>query len=121
MQHFPVFLSVVIVVRNQAELLEEVLSAAIDHLAHLVDDYELIVVDNASIDDSLSVYDKLTSDQNSGLPNLQVYSLIKEVVSDAATWVGLENSLGDFVAVIDPFTEDISLLPQLLERSVGGG
>jgi hypothetical protein len=55
-----------------------------------------------------------------GLPNLQVYALTKEVDSDTASWVGLENALGDFVAVIDPLEDDIGFLPQMLDRAVSG-
>lgn len=55
-----------------------------------------------------------------GLPNLQVYALTKEVDSDTASWVGLENALGDFVAVIDPAADSVSFLPNLLERALDG-
>ena len=118
MQYFPVFLSVVLVVRNQSELLDEMLPNATSQLASLVSDYELIVVDNASSDESVSVLKRLTGE--SGLPNLQVYALTKEVDTDTACWVGLENALGDFVAVIDPMVDDIAFLPEMLDKAVSG-
>jgi hypothetical protein len=46
--------------------------------------------------------------------------LTKDVDSDTATWVGLENALGDFVAVIDPAADSISFLPSLLEQALDG-
>jgi polyisoprenyl-phosphate glycosyltransferase len=110
-------LSVVFVVRNQSSELEDALVDATAVIAPLVSDYELIIVDNASEDDSVAVLKKLTGEQ--GLPNLQVYALTKEVDSDTASWVGLENALGDFVAVIDPLLEDIKFLPTLLDEAVG--
>jgi hypothetical protein len=54
------------------------------------------------------------------LPNLQVYALTKEIDADAAAWVGLENALGDYVAVIDPLNDDISFLPEMLDKAVSG-
>lgn len=51
---------------------------------------------------------------------MQVYALTKEVDADTAAWVGLENALGDFVAVIDPLNDDISFLPEMLEKAVSG-
>ncbi|MFC2974233.1 glycosyltransferase [Azotobacter bryophylli] len=118
MAFFPVFLSVVFIVRNQAEHLQEILAHAAEGIASLVIDYELIVVDNASDQDSIPVLRELAGED--GLPNLQVYALTKEVDSDTAAWVGLENALGDFVAVIDPLIDDIDFLPQMLDQVVNG-
>ncbi|MCE9606166.1 MAG: glycosyltransferase [Planctomycetia bacterium] len=113
-----VFLSVVFVVRNQSNLIEGILSDAAERLSAVVGDYELIVVDNASSDESVAILKNLTGE--SGLANVQVYALTKEIDVDAATWVGLENALGDFVAVIDPLTDDIAFLPEMLDKATKG-
>lgn len=118
MAFFPVFLSIVFVVRNQSAHAEKILSDAASCIASLVSDYEIIIVDNASDDDSISVLKTLTGEN--GLPNLQIYALTKEVDADTASWVGLENALGDFVAVIDPLADDIGFLPEMLDKAVSG-
>lgn len=118
MSQFPLFLSAVFVVHNQADRLEDMLQKAISTLSSVVADYEIIIVDNASNDDSVEVLKRLTG-QN-GLPNLQVYALIKGVDIDTASWVGLENALGDFVAVVDPAVDDIAFLPDMLEQVMSG-
>ncbi|RDJ98751.1 glycosyl transferase [Paraburkholderia lacunae] len=118
MVFFPVFLSVVFVVRNQSRDLGAILKDAAAVMGTLVGDYELIVVDNASEDDSVAVLKELAGEQ--GLPNLQVYALTKEVDSDTASWVGLENALGDFVAVVDSLVDDIKFLPTMLDKAVSG-
>jgi hypothetical protein len=118
MAFFPVFLSVVLVVRNQSSQLHKIVSDAAAQIATLVSDYELIVVDNASDDDSVAVLKGLTVEN--GLPNLQVYALTQGVDADTASWVGLENALGDFVAVIDPAADDIAFLPEMLDKAVSG-
>lgn len=118
MPFFPVFLSIVVVTRNQAKILENLLAETASGIASLVSDYELIIVDNASDDDTVSVVKTLTGE--GGQANLQVYALTKGVDSDTASWVGLENALGDFVAVIDPLTDDIGFLPEMLDRAVSG-
>lgn len=118
MQFFTAFLSVVYVVRNQGLKLESFIHNASAKLAPLVSDYELIIVDNASDDDSVSILRNLSG--QSCNPNLQVYALTKEVDSDTASWVGLENALGDFVAVIDPLLDDIDFLPEMLDKAVTG-
>lgn len=118
MDFFPCFLSVVFVVRNQSEDIEKNLSDAASVISTIVSDYELIIVDNASDDDSIAVLKRLTGEN--GLANLQVYALTKEVDVDTASWVGLENALGDFVAVINPLVDDISFVPQMLDKAVNG-
>lgn len=118
MELLPIFLSVVLVVRNQQNYLEEILRDAANGIASLVSDYELIVVDNASDDESVSLLKGFSGE--SGLPNLQVYALTKEVDASTASWVGLENALGDFVAVIDPLVDDIAFLPEMLGKAVAG-
>lgn len=118
MSFFPCFLSVVFVVRNQSAGIEKILSEAAAVVASIVGDYELIVVDNASDDDSISVLKSLTGE--SGHANLQVYALTQEVDADTASWVGLENALGDFVVVVDPLADDISFIPKMLDQAVSG-
>jgi len=118
MVFFPIFLSVVYVVQNQGNQLESIIHRASEILSSLVADYEFIIVDNASADESINVLKSLTG--QSGYPNLQVYALIKEVDGDTASWVGLENALGDFVAVIDPQIDDIGFLPEMLDKAVMG-
>ncbi|GAB3374880.1 glycosyltransferase family protein [Azotobacter armeniacus] len=115
---FPVFLTVVFVMRNQAQCLEKLLTDTADEVAAITSDYELVIIDNASHDDSMAVLQRLTGEN--GLANLQVYVLNKEVDADTASWVGLENALGDYIAVIDPLSDDISFLPAMLERAVNG-
>lgn len=119
MAFFPVFLSVVYAVRDQDYQLEKIIQNASETLSSLVADYELIIVDNASDDESISVLKNLT--RRSGYPNLQVYALTKEVDDDTASWVGIENALGDFVAVIDPLLDDIGFLHEMLDKAVVTG
>jgi polyisoprenyl-phosphate glycosyltransferase len=114
----PIFLSLVVTVRNQAGQLQPMLEEISQLLCGLVSDHEIVIVDNASDDDSLHRLKTLTGTE--GLPNVQVYALTKEVDADTAAWVGLENALGDFVAVIDPLTDDIHFLPEMLDKAVSG-
>lgn len=118
MAFFPIFLSVVLVVRNQSPHLQQILTRTAEHVFPLVSDYELIIVDNASDDESVSTFKTLTGEN--GIPNLQVYALTKEVDTDTANWIGLENALGDFVAVIDPEADDIAFLPAMLDKASRG-
>ena len=118
MAQHPIFLSIVLVLKNQAQHLQSLLEEVQHHIDALVSDYEIIVVDNASEDESIAILKNLTSEE--GLPNLQIYALTKEVDVDTASWVGLESALGDYVAVYDPFTEEFSILSEMLDKAVEG-
>jgi hypothetical protein len=118
MKLLPIFLSVVLVVRNQSDDLDQLLSETGATIASLVSDYELIIVDNSSTDESVFTLKKISGE--AGIPNLQIYALTKEVDSDTASWVGLENALGDFIAVVDPSTDDIKVLAKMLDEAVSG-
>lgn len=118
MPTFPIFLSVVVVVRNQSSQLENLLKSVESKVGSIVSDYELVVVDNASCDDSIQTLKQLVGED--GLPNLQVYALTKEVGADVASWVGLQNALGDFVAVVDLMVDDVGFLADMLAAAVKG-
>lgn len=118
MDQFPLLLSVVMVVKNQDCALDDLIRNASENLTSITADYELIIVDNASGDDSVETLRALAGE--TGYPNLQVYALTKEVDSDTASWVGLENALGDFVAVIDPLLDDVGFLREMLSEAVKG-
>ena len=67
MTYFPVFLSVVLVLRNQSAELHAIIEQMTTTVAPLVSDYELIIVDNASDDDSVAALKQLT-----GEPDLRI-------------------------------------------------
>jgi len=117
-QFYTLFASVVIVLRNQQEKIDSILSYVSQVLSKIASDYEIILIDNASSDDSAAILKRLT--EHDGLANLQVYVLTKEVSEDIAYWIGIENSLGDFAVVIDPLNDDIGFLRQMLEESSKG-
>lgn len=118
MKRFQIFVSVVVCLRNKSSELQDILIDSTDLLASLVCDYELIIVDNASSDNSVETLKTITAVD--GLPNLQVYALTKEVDDHTAAWVGLENALGDFVVVFNPCTDDLSVLSEMLEKAITG-
>lgn len=118
MARFSVFLSFVVCLKNNEPEITSILTDLSTQISSLVCDYELIVIDNASSDNSVEVLKELTLLK--GLPNLQVYALTKEVDFDTATCLGLENALGDFVVVFDPAVDDLSVLPEMLDKAVSG-
>jgi hypothetical protein len=118
MASHPIFLSLVCVLRNQSDALASILTSLSEIVAPIASDYEILIIDNASSDDSIAQLKALSGAQ--GIANLQVFALTKEVDADTAAWVGLENALGDFVAVIDPLIDDAAYLPTMVDHALSG-
>lgn len=114
----PALLSIVVVVRNEDARLRDILAPLSQQLSTIATDYELIVVDNGSTDSSVACLQTFTG--QTGIENLQVYCLAKEVDFDTAAWAGIENALGDYVAVFDPLREDSRFLSSMIEAAVMG-
>ena len=113
-----IFLSIVAVAENQRDSLESFISKAGEIARECATDYEIVIVDNGSTDGSIDLLRFLCGEQ--GMPNLQVYRLAKKVETDVAAWAGVENALGDYVAVVDPASGNIEALSKLLAASVEG-
>lgn len=114
MRSAPIFLSVVTVVKNQTKEIEEFLKKVTSMLSDIVEDYELILIDNNSPLETKLLLKKLTS--KNGLPNIQVYRVISEIDKDAAFWLGIENSLGDFALAIDFMEDDAEIIKSIIEK-----
>jgi polyisoprenyl-phosphate glycosyltransferase len=113
-----IFLSIVMVAENQRDVLERFLAEASHVACRCANDHEIVIVDNGSSDDTVQLLRSLCGER--GIPNLQVYRLAKKVEIDIAAWAGVENALGDYVAVVDPAGGDIQALPRLLAAAVEG-
>lgn len=114
----PILLSVVVTVQDEATGLERRILEISEIVARLVSDYELILVDNGSTDQTLSELQRLATDQ--GVPNLQVFSLAERVDVHTARWVGIENCLGDHVVCLD-WHQDDPLRLESIVRKAGEG
>lgn len=107
------FVSLVLVAEDSYLSLENNLRKIGQMLNLIAEDYEIVIVDNASQDDTLTLLQKLT--KIDGIPNLESFILTKKVDLDIATWARVENSLGDVVIAFDPLSDDLSIIPEMLE------
>ena len=114
---YPIFLSVVCVLRNKENQCEQIIINLKSQISKLTTDYELIIIDNSSDDGTIQVLKKLTQGINA-IENLQIYSLTNEVSENIAAWAGIENSLGDYVITINPEIDDVGFIPELLKQSI---
>ena len=114
----PILLTVVIPFRNSDHSAAAMIEATTAAIAPLVDDYELIVIDNGSSNEEFQDYQPLL--EGDGFANIQIYRLLQQVDNDVASIVGIENSLGDYVLVYDPRSENLSQLAAALDKIAEG-
>lgn len=107
--------SVVLPVRDAHAQIDGVVRELQAVLACEVTDYEIVVVDNRSEDDTLSRLEHLSR----SLPNLQVYCLSARVQDDVARIAGVQQAIGDYVVLMD-LDDDAGQIPALLARGVAG-
>ena len=113
---YDVFLSVIYVLNDDLDRLQKILTTTVQTLSQTVTDYEIVVVDNMNDKSkSISLLKELTNDKN--FPNLQVYILNKRIDENIASCIGLDKSLGDFVTILNPFLDDISFIPTMLDEA----
>jgi glycosyltransferase involved in cell wall biosynthesis len=103
-------------IRNEESRIESIVSRTTALLKELVSDYEILIIDNASLDNTLERLKALSLLDT--FPNLQIYGFIKEADIDAASAFGIESALGDFVAIINPFEDDVAYLPDMVNKAV---
>jgi len=96
--------SIIIVNWNGAEVLPECLESLL-RLNHR--DFEIIVVDNGSTDDSIDIVKKICGDK------AKAVRLEKNIGFAAGVNVGFENSAGDFIALLN---NDMTVEPSWLDQ-----
>lgn len=116
--HNAQLLSIIVVVQDQAGEVPAIarqLSRALDALAT---HYEIVFVDNGSRDETLSELRRLT--RSAEFSDVQVYALHRAVDKDVAAWAGVENALGDYVAVVETDDAAIRVIAPMLAAATGG-
>jgi hypothetical protein len=111
---YSLFLSLILVVNNQQKYILGYIEKLTKVLQPLVSNYEIIIIDNGSIDNSIVTLKSLTLVNR--LPNLQVFALTKCVDIETASWAGIENSLGDCALIFDPILDDVNMIPTLIKN-----
>lgn len=106
--------SLVIPVYNEEKLIDELLKRTVEAVESFTSDYEIIFVDDGSIDRSLL---KILKQREKNL-RIKALSLSKNFGHQAAYTAGLEHAKGDIIAMMDGDLQDPPELLPLMYRKI---
>ncbi|HEX5017776.1 MAG TPA: glycosyltransferase family 2 protein [Actinomycetes bacterium] len=110
-------ISVVVPVYNEQEVLPAFFDRLRPVLGALNEEYEVVVVDDGSTDDTHAIAD----DRARGWPQLRCLRLRRNMGHQAALTAGLDAAVGDWVLTIDADLQDPpELIPELLGAALRG-
>lgn len=110
------FVSVIAPTYNDAEILQEFIHVTINTLKQHYTNYELILVDDASVDASMEVFAEALKDYDC----MRVLRLSRAFGEEIAISAGLEGAIGDFVVVLLPHCDPPELIPALVAGCQAG-
>ena len=112
------FISFIVTTSDDEELIENFLNELSRFASGNLTDYEILVIDNASKDNTgIKLIDICERKQ---IANLLYMRLAYKVPADQASWAGVENSIGDNVILLDAREDSLECLDQVLERIDNG-
>lgn len=116
MPTYDCFVSVIAPIYNDSLILESFVLEVIEVLRENYSNYELILVNDGSQDDTLQKMDILLKKYEC----IRLISLSRHFGDDVAISAGLDAVIGDFAVVMIPASDPIYMIPQLIEKARNG-
>lgn len=116
MARYDCFVSVVALVRNDADIVEEFVADISSILCENYSNYELVLVDDGSKDGTVEKISNLLTKYEC----IRMIRLSREYGEEIAISAGLDSVIGDFVVVMMPNSDPPELIPKLIEKSRNG-
>ena len=110
-ENTPFILSCVVPVFNEGPVISQFLEAMQNQLAQVTSDYEIIVVDDGSSDDTVSLVEGYCSD-----PRIKLIELSRNFGKETALTAGIDATSGDAVVLIDAdFQHPLEMIPVFVD------
>ena len=110
------FVSVVAPLSNDADIVEDFVTETTQILREHYANYELVLVDDGSTDETVRVVGDLLNQYES----IRLISLSRSFGQEIAIAAGLDSVIGDFIVVMQPDSDPPALIPEIAERSRRG-
>lgn len=107
-----IILSIIIVTKNDGDIVEEVLHEIKDQLKKIEVSNEIVIVDNDSTDQTVDKIRKLQK----AIPYTRTLRLSKGYEKEIAITAGLDNCIGDYAIVFNIYTDPPEIIPQMIAK-----
>lgn len=114
--HNDILVTVALVADNDCEILNKKISEIFKILDSNYRYFEILVVDNGSLDGSDLIIKKLQEK----IPNLRLLILSRSYHLEIAYSAALDNAIGDYVVLIDIISDPPALIPKLVSKAAEG-
>lgn len=108
-----IFVSVVIVLRPETDGVEGYIKELFKLLHSSYTNFEMVLIDNGTSNEELQAVVHLLSE----LPCIRLIRLSRQLDFDTALFAGLDVSIGDFVCTLDPATDPVVTVTDLVEKN----
>lgn len=116
MKKSELFISAVIVADNCVKELRRLIHEVSPYLEERYSDYEIVIIDQKSVDGTEQVMDEFLSNYQS----VRYIRLAQKVSNDVALAAGIENAIGDFVVVLNIDTDRKEFIEQFVDLGKSG-
>jgi polyisoprenyl-phosphate glycosyltransferase len=110
------FVSVVAPLRNDADIVEPFLQELVTCLEQSYVDYEVVLVDDSSDDDTVEKVRAMSGDYR----DVRLLRLSRSFGVETAITAGLDSVIGDYIVVMLPDSDPPGLIPQMVEQARQG-
>ena len=110
------FISVVAPLQDDADIADAFVREVVAVLKRNYDNYELVLVDDGSTDDTWGRVSTILDDE----PCIRLLRLSRRFGRDVAISAGLDTVIGDFVVVMRPESDPPELIPRVVEMCRAG-
>lgn len=108
--------SVVTAVRDASAYIEDFIREADEVLRPRFKDYEILIVDNGSRDDTVAKIEAMQS----SVRNIQLYCLATPIRREIDILAGVDQAIGDIVITMDAVYDPLQLIPQMVDAFQSG-
>lgn len=107
-----IIITTIIVTNNDGQIIEKVLKETNEVLLKNYQNYEILIVDNNSCDDTIEKIRNL----HRQIPHIKIIRLSKEASKDVAHTAGLDNCIGDYAVIFDSKVVSPTIIPDLINQ-----
>lgn len=109
-----IFTSVVVISSNDSLILKARIRQIHEILSEYFDFFELLIVENGSTDQSINILKQLQLKYH----NIRVLGLSRHYNTEIAYTAGLENCIGDYVILMNLYTDPPKFIPDLVIKAI---